>query len=421
MPPIADGVALPWDDLVADPVTALAEARSTYGETFVVDSGPDRYLFTFDPVGVRSFYRLPEERASKGVADWRMLRRKMPEEIFDGRRVLPHDLFGRNDVANYVSILRRALVTELDQLGAAGEVDVFALSRRLGQRIGLASWAGPAGAAAENFDILCAAFDVLDGSESFVRPDTMAAIESSDKAAERQALQTITELIGATVAGFEAADDHPLFARVVAAWADQQVDVAAIGAARDVALIHIASMSNLFAALGWVLVDLIERPTEQAAIVAGDQDLAEQCALESTRLAQRSLMARYTLATVELEVTGTTYAVDAGVTVATLLPLTNTTAAPGLDQWRPERWRRWRLTEPSNLAAAELVTAFGHGKHSCPAQPFSLAAMTASATAIFGALELTAQWAERPVPEPTQIGGVARAAGRCLVRYRRNS
>src|SRR5690348_4813409 len=112
MPPIATGVALSWDADVADPVAALAQARAEYGDTFIVDSGPDRYLFTFDPVGVASFYRLPEERASKGVADWRMLRRKMPEEIFDGRRVLPHDLFSRSDVSQYLHNLELALDME---------------------------------------------------------------------------------------------------------------------------------------------------------------------------------------------------------------------------------------------------------------------------------------------------------------------
>src|SRR5580704_8205365 len=121
MPPVAVGVTLPWDGLVPDPVQALAAARAEYGDTFAVESGPDRYLFTFDPVGVRSFYRLPEAKASKGIADWRMLRRKMPDEIFTGRRVLPHDLFARDDVANYLANLERALALELDSLGDDGE------------------------------------------------------------------------------------------------------------------------------------------------------------------------------------------------------------------------------------------------------------------------------------------------------------
>jgi cytochrome P450 len=420
MPQIAAGRAMPWDELIPDPVAAIASARDEYGDTFVIDSGPDRYLFTLDPVGVRSFYRLPEVSASKGVADWRMLRRKMPDAIFDGRRVLPHDLFARDDVANYLTNLHHALNAELAALGNDGELEVFAFCRRLGHRIGLSSWAGPAAAAPDNLDSLIAAFDALDGSEAFVRPDVMAALLASDKEAERAALEAITEIVGASVADFDD-EDHPLFARIIEAWSEEPADVARIGVARDVALIHVASMSNLFAALGWALIDLLEHPSYADAVVAGDRELAESCALESTRLAQRSLMARYVLEPVVLETSNGDLAVGAGVTIATLLPLTNTSSAPDLTQWRPERWRRWRLADTTSLAAEELVTSFGHGKHSCPAQPFSLAAMTATMAAMFGAFDLTPLWRDRPIAEPAQIGGVARAAAPCPVGYSRRS
>src|ERR1700690_1617462 len=86
MPPVADDCALPWDAPSPDPIGALTDARLALGDTFVVDSGDDRYLFTFSPVGVTSFYALPEDQASKGMADWRMLRRKLPDELFVGRR-----------------------------------------------------------------------------------------------------------------------------------------------------------------------------------------------------------------------------------------------------------------------------------------------------------------------------------------------
>jgi cytochrome P450 len=76
--------------------------------------------------------------------------------------------------------------------------------------------------------------------------------------------------------------------------------------------------------------------------------------------------------------------VPPGWTIATLLPLLNTSAAPGLAQWDPDRWTGHRLAEQSALRSPVLVTAFGHGRHSCPAQPFSLAAMTAAMTDLLG-------------------------------------
>ena len=128
------------------PGGALGRCPNALGDTFVVDSGDDRYLFVFSPVGVAAFYALPEEKASKGVADWRMLRRKLPDEVFDGRRVLPHQLFGREDVATYLRNVEVAVDAAADELGPEGEVDLFSLSRRLGHRVGLASWGGPGAA-----------------------------------------------------------------------------------------------------------------------------------------------------------------------------------------------------------------------------------------------------------------------------------
>ena len=105
-PPVADA-SLPWDREIDDPVATLAAARDACGDTFVV-AGPEYpTLFLFSAAGVRSFYELPEAEASKGVADWMMLRRKLPDELFDGRRTMPHELFGRDDVRTYLARARR--------------------------------------------------------------------------------------------------------------------------------------------------------------------------------------------------------------------------------------------------------------------------------------------------------------------------
>jgi len=415
-PPLAEGVGLPWDIPVDDAVATLARARAAYGDTFLVESGRDRYLFTFSPTGVESFYALPEEKASKGVADYLMLRRKLPDEIFEGRRTLPGSLFRKGDVAGYLANLQDALATTSAELGDSGTVDVFALSRRLGHRMGLASWAGPGCAEGIAFERLVAAFDVLDGSEAFVHPDAMAAVAASGKAAEKAALAEITEVVGAAVDQPGASD---LFTRIVAAWDGEPDAVRRAGVAWDVALIHVASMSNLAAALGWAVVDLVEHPEERDLVVSGDTDLANRCALESTRLSQRSIMSRTVLEPVDLYDGSTCYRVGAGTTIATLLPLTNTSAAPDLGDWQPGRWHRSRLADTSALASPQLVTAFGHGKHSCPAQPFSLAAMSTAMTHLLGEYEVEPAWSAYPVPVPAQIGGVARAADECLMTYRR--
>jgi cytochrome P450 len=402
---------------VGDAVAAIADARARHGDTFVVHSGRDHYLFTFSPTGVESFYALPEEVASKGLADYLMLRRKLPDEIFDGRRTLPGSLFRRDDVASYLVNLDQALEQTVAELGAEGMTDLFDLTRRLGHRMGLASWAGPQSAQGDTFDRLVRAFDTLDGSDAFVHPDAMAAVAASDKRAERAALDEVVELIAIAVQRFDAQHPDTLFGRIVEAWSAEPPEIGTRGIALDVALIHIASMSNLMAALGWAFVDLLEHPTQLRRVADGDDELARRCALESTRMAQRSIMSRAVLAPVELDTGDVSYRVPAGWTIATLLPLLNTSAAPGLELWDPDRWHRHRLADASALPSPMLVTAFGHGRHSCPAQPFSLSAMSAAMTHLLGCYAMTPQWTGHPRPVPAQIGGVARAAGGCAIRY----
>jgi hypothetical protein len=160
------------------------------------------YLFTFSPTGVESFYALPEDAASTGLADYLMLRRKLPDEVFAGRRLLPSALFRRDDVTSYLAHLDRTLDATEDELGEEGSIDVFALTRRLGHRMGLASWAGDA------FERLVRAFDVFDGSDAFVHPDAMAAVTASDKRAERAALDDVTEVIENSVLRVDRAGRH---------------------------------------------------------------------------------------------------------------------------------------------------------------------------------------------------------------------
>jgi cytochrome P450 len=401
--------------LVTDAVAAIAAARARHGDTFAVRSGSDRYLFTFSPTGVESFYSLPEDKASKGVADYLMLRRKLPDEMFDGRRVLPGTLFRRDDVAGYLANLHRALDETIDELGSSGSVDVFGLTRRLGHRMGLASWAGPGSSQGEAFERLVRAFDTLDGSDAFVHPDAMAAVAASEKRAERAALDEVAEIIADAVRRHD--DDDGLFGRIVDEWRGGKNDNHIRGIALDVALIHIASMSNLAAALGWALVDLLEHPEYSMRVATGDADVAQQCALESTRLAQRSIMARAVLSPVTLDTGDVSYQVPPQWTIATLLPLLNTSAAAGLENWDPDRWTRHRLTDEKSLASPMLVTAFGHGRHSCPAQAFSLSAMTATMMRLLGSYRMTPQWTTHPRPVPAQIGGVARADGPCRLSY----
>jgi cytochrome P450 len=228
----------------------------------------------------------------------------------------------------------------------------------------------------------------------------------------------VEQLLASTIEQRDAAPVDDLFGRVMARWDGEPEDVRRIGIARDVILVHLGSMSNLFAASGWMIAQLALHPDVLARVRDREPGLVERCALESTRLGQRSIMLRAVLRPTEVRDEETTYSVSPGAQIATLLPLTNTSAMAGLASYDPDRWSRRRLRDEQALPARELVTTFGHGEHTCPAQPFSLSAMCRSAERLVHEYELRPRFTD-VVPLAVQIGGVARSQHPCIVDYRR--
>ena len=72
------------------------------------------------------------------------------------------------------------------------------------------------------------------------------------------------------------------------------------------------------------------------------------------------------------------------------------------------------------LPARELVSTFGHGRHSCPAQRFSISAIRIAVRRLLDAYAVTPEFADA-APRRRQIGGVARAERPCVVSYRSRS
>ena len=139
--------------------------------------------------------------------------------------------------------------------------------------------------------------------------------------------------------------------------------------------------------------------------MAGDAELAQRCARESTRLAQRSIMARTVLTPVRFDVGDAVHEVPAGWTIATLLPCSTRPQHPGS--------RSGTTTGGLTPARHRLRPR----RHTCPARPFSLAAITTAVTALLATYDLAPRWSSCPAPVPAQIGSVARTDGQCLVSY----
>jgi len=422
MPPRA-GPLLPWIGagiaLLRDPTAFFTAARRAHGDTFVADAFGYRLFCVFSPAGVRALYALPERDASKGLADFALLRHKLPDEIWAGRRNRPHDLFGGEQTDIWIEHVGAAVDLALDELGRAGRVELFDWTRSLGHRVGLAAWAGAEAASPANLPTLARALDDLDASESFVHPARALRTWATRKRRERRALRALEEVMAGIVRARAAEPSPPddLLARIIASWRDVDAAARELGVARDVVLIHMGSQSNLYAAMAWTLMALLERPALLSRVRAGDDALLEACASEAIRVAQRSITLRQVVRPLDLDDGQRTYRVAPGTFVTTMLSVTNTTAAPGLAAFAPERWAGRRLAAADDLPARELVSTFGHGRHACPAQRFSIAAIRIAVGALCRRFDLNAEWHDVG-PLRQQIGGVARADRPCPLAYR---
>jgi len=350
------------------------------------------YLFTFSEAGLRSFYAVEERDASKGIADYRMLVRKLPDELFAERRTFAHDLFGAEEVQGYLGNLDWAIGTAVDELGESGSFEVFAFSRHLGHLLGLACWIGREAPIAA----LVPEFEILDGAEAFVHPERSRCATKDD---ERAALLRVENVIRTLLTK---TDRAPSFLDDIATrWAD--VDDPAPGIAGDVVLLHIATMTNLFAALAWSLAQALVHPSDAPL---------EHCAFEAVRLGQRSIMLREVLRPFLFDDGEHEYPVERGMQLATMLPLTNTERLGSA--YEPQRWRDRALHHDVS------ITTFGHGPHRCPAQRFSVSAIVRTVDHMLSSFAMTPEFTE-VVPLPAQIGGVARSAYPCVVSYRRRT
>ena len=165
-------------------------------------------------------------------------------------------------------------------------------------------------------------------------------------------------------------------------------------------VIHMGAQSNLYAALAWTLVNLLGAPALLDRVRGGDDVLLEQCANESIRMAQRSITLRYVMSPLDFDDGQRTYRLGSGVMITTMLPVNNTSAAPGLERFDPAHYDGRRLAAGVALPARELVSTFGHGRHACPAQRFAISAIRIAVRGPGRQLRADPALHRRPAPPP---------------------
>ncbi len=424
-PPPTVGAAVPYigagPALLRDPTAALTRFRARHGDTFLLRAFGFELLFLFSPEGLRSLYRLSESQASFAEATRTLIGFKLPEELLDADMGMFHRLFARGATDRYLGHLREAVAEDLAAMGHAGEIEIFAHMKRLVHRMAFRSWAGPEAATPARLPRLIALFERLDPEEAFLRPGGLARTLITRKAGERRALREIEEVLARIWTERRRAGraEGDMLEALHEAYASQGPAVQRRRVARDVMILHLASQSNLYAALSWTLVNLLLRPELLARVRAGDDDLLERCAHESIRMAQRSITLRKVVAPCSVDDGVRRYDLSPGVFVATMLSVTNC-AHPGLGSFDPDHYERARIAPSVGLPTPEVVSTFGHGQHACPGQRFAILAIRVALRSLLDALDLEPRF-DRVSPLPGQIGAVARAAVPCRLRYRRRA
>ena len=409
--------------LMRDPVGFFRRHRRRLGDTYVADAFGHRMFCVFSPAGLRALYAVAEEDASFGLATYELVfKHKVPLEMLIGRRNRPHDLFGREEVEHYIEVLEEAVEQEIAALGQHGRFEIFRLARRLGYRLGLASWAGREAASPEYLDRLIRHFDVLDASDSFVRPLSLLVTRATGKRRELAAMRGIETIVADILQRRERlrSREDDFLDQIYSSFEDLEPAARRRECARDIMVIQMGAQSNLYAALAWTLVDLLLRPGLAEQVRDGDDRLLERCANESIRMAQRSLTLRKVMRPIEIAVEDAVYKLSPGVLLTTMLAVNNCTAADTLRSFDPDHYDGRRLADNVPLIAKESVSTFGHGRHSCPAQRFSITAIRLAVGRLLRSFVLRPEF-DRAAPVRRQIGGVARAADPCWVRYERGT
>jgi len=403
---------------LANPTEFLRRTRAQIGDSFLVEAFGFRLFFLFSPEGLRSLYQLPEEHASFSEATRTLIGFKLPAELLGGDMSMFHHLFGRDQLESYRAQIRAAVEEELAALGDEGELEIFAHMKRLVHRVGFRCWAGREAASPALLPRLIELFEQLDPEEAFVHPARIFVTLATRKRPERRALARVREILSGIWRERErrGAREGDMLEALHELYRDLPEGQRLDHVARDVIILHLASQSNLYAAMSWTLVNLLLHPQDGAG-ARGEPAALEACALESIRLAQRSLTLRKVMQPCRVSDGNAEWELQPGVYVATLLSVGNQ-AFPGLDRFDPAHYERGRPADRLGLPTRESVSTFGHGSHACPGRRFALAAIEIAICAHLADFELTPRF-ERAEPKPGQMGAVARAAGPCRVGYRR--
>ena len=351
-----------------------------------------------------------------------MLLRKLPDELFLGRRTYAHDLFGAQEVEGYLDHLDVAIERQLDELGARRHL------RRVRARAPARS---PARAR------------LLDGRRRGRAAAARRAHRRSRVSRRRRGLRAPgTHGRRATTTRPSNATRSRASKRVVAArLAVNPAKTPRRLPRRDRAPVgrrrrrrprprrhrrrRAAPRRDDDQPVRGAGVDAVPRAARPRRARPGrgrrarelDRGFLDRCALEAVRIGQRSIMLRSVLKPCELDDGADDLSRRTGRAARDDAPAHEHDRAPGSRPASiPIAGPVADCATTTRSTRRSSVTTFGHGSHRCPAQRFSLSAIGRAVERLFATFDLQPEFdAVRAVP--SQIGGVARSADPCPVAY----
>lgn len=422
------------------PTDFLSAMRREYGDTFLLDVFGYKLFCVFSPQGLKSLYAAAEDEASFGMATFDMLGFKTPLEIFmDADINLFYELLLPQKVAAYIKDFAQVVTQVIAGWGLSGQLDVFDEIRTLEQRVGFKVWIGEEAVQDGVWQELKMHFDVLSQESAFVSPQQTLETLTTGKAKEKHAVARIMSMVDGIIAGRTEKNAWPddnftfLYRRFKSD--DPQVTLRKL--THNVINANQGFLSNLFAALGWALINLKQHPQTQqrlelelAATQAqfGDRFYESQAALdsmrfceqllmESVRLAQRSITLRKVMKEIQFDCGDTVYTIQPGVYITTMLSVINT-QTPELALFDPDHYHGRKIDPQLIAQGKETISTFGHGTHACPAQKFSHNMCKVLLSLLLENFTFTSPQSA-PEPSRAQMGGVARPEGEVMLGYQR--
>ncbi|HSB97237.1 MAG TPA: cytochrome P450 [Spongiibacteraceae bacterium] len=442
LPPIA-GEELPHIGaglrFLEAPTAYLQELRARHGDTYLLDLFGFNLLMTFAPKGLENLYKLEEEQASFGLATYDMIGFKTPGEIFQDADIgLFYQLLLNKRMPGYVATINDLVDTELQRWQGFDRIDIFDAVRTLEQRVGYGLWIAKEAAADAYWPDLKRHFDVIGQESAFVNPQQTLETIKSNKAREKAAVADIKELLKQII---DEHDNNPHKEYAAADFLREHFSAAspddrARKLAHNIINTNQGFLSNLYAAIAWVIVRLLQHADVLAQVKAeiatvraqyGENFyssvealnaliILEQVMMESVRLAQRSLTLRKVVTPVEFNDGQQKYTVQPGVYIATMLSVTNI-QSDELARFDPAHFQKNQIVNALAAAGKETISTFGHGKHACPAQKFSHHMCKIVVSKILANFDLVAEFND-PQPSARQMGGVSRPDEAVIVRLK---